>query len=219
MMIRPLLNDVAQRVLTLNKKEQKEHLSRILYRLKIDPGSKILDFGCGTGLFAKFLVDLGFLYHGYDVDQEAINYASRLYGDLGCTFSVSLDEVSHVGPFDLVLVNCCLHHIDDRTISEILSRLENLILPGCILLVIDIELLDSTASRLRKLYMKLERGAYVRSASDYKSLIERRFEIASIEIEKCNLFSLKNSPIFNNLVVITSRKDHKQTAWLPFLEK
>ncbi len=65
-------NDLAQRVLTFNKLEQRKNLEKKLNALALPESGKILDFGCGTGLFAKTIMKLGFKYHGYDIDKGGV---------------------------------------------------------------------------------------------------------------------------------------------------
>ena len=61
--------------------------------LKIVPGSveefSILDFGCGYGGLIEVLEGRGvpFRYFGYDVSEEMISRARRLYRRAGCEFS------------------------------------------------------------------------------------------------------------------------------------
>jgi 2-polyprenyl-3-methyl-5-hydroxy-6-metoxy-1,4-benzoquinol methylase len=64
-----LFNDVAQRLITLNKLGQRRNLLARLRALGLPPGGSALDFGCGTGLFAPTFQQAGLPYTGYDIDR------------------------------------------------------------------------------------------------------------------------------------------------------
>src|SRR5262249_59771954 len=63
-----LFHDVAQRVISLNKLEQRRHLRERLGALALPEGALALDFGCGTGLFAPTFQAAGLRFVGYDID-------------------------------------------------------------------------------------------------------------------------------------------------------
>ena len=198
-MIQAALNDLFQRIVTLNKVEQKALLRSRLTALQLPEGRHVLDFGCGTALFAPVFRDAKLEYYGYDIDERLIAYANRLY-DRG-RFTNSQDDLRAVRPFDLILANCCFHHMDDVTLAEELVRIESLLNLTGILLVIDILLPREDSFLPRKLFRKLERGAYVRTLEDYRTLIEKRFLVQKCTIERSHLFSIRNFPIYNDLAV------------------
>ncbi len=74
-------NDVMQRLITLNKLEQRRQLLARLRSLDVRPGGTALDFGCGTGLFAPT-----FQRAGLRIDQDRGHVLSlpqnSLYNDL-----------------------------------------------------------------------------------------------------------------------------------------
>jgi 2-polyprenyl-3-methyl-5-hydroxy-6-metoxy-1,4-benzoquinol methylase len=46
----------------------------------------LINFGCGTGLFASSFGAAGFRYHGYDVDSRVVSYARQLRAAIrGCS--------------------------------------------------------------------------------------------------------------------------------------
>lgn len=204
MMIWALFNDVMQRIVTLDKWQQRKNLSNRLKALHAISGSKILDFGCGTGLFARVFKKENLDYYGYDIDKESIAYANRLYQN--CTFTTSIKHLKQEAPFDLILANCCFHHIDDGTLSAELSGIHELLADPGIFMMIDLLLAEEDPSLLRKLYRKLERGAYIRHIEDYRWLVEKHFTITRSTIERSHLFSFKYSPIYNDLVIFECKK-------------
>lgn len=198
-MIWALFNDIIQRVLTFNKWEQREQLSKYLKSLNLPFGSKALDFGCGTGLFAMTFRKENLNYYGYDIDEQFVSYASFLYSK--CKFTTSINNLEKEIPFDLIVTNCCFHHIDDQTLSIELSNIKRWLDNKGAFLMIDLLKPQNDSSILRRMFRKLEKGEYLRTLEDYKKILEQYFNIKKIDIEKSHLFSLKNNPIFNYLVI------------------
>ena len=206
-MIWALFNDIAQRLITLNKWEQKRNFSEKLKALRLSPGSKILDFGCGTGLFCNVFTKEQFEYYGYDIDERLINYANSLYQKKNCKFTASIEELTKEAPFEFILTNCCFHHIDDSTISDVLTEIQNLLDLNGIFLMIDILFAENDPSILRNLFRKLEKGAFIRKVDEYQKIVEQHFKVISSIVERSHLFSLKNNPIYNDLLILVCKKE------------
>ncbi|MCC6347805.1 MAG: class I SAM-dependent methyltransferase [Nitrospirales bacterium] len=205
-MLNALFNDVVQRVLTGNKAEQKRNLRSILQGLPLKPGSRCVDFGCGTGLFAKVFTGEGLRYYGYDIDERLTEYANGLYRNDTCLFTASMDLLKKHAPFDLIMANCCFHHISTSLIHKVLSGIGSLLNDDGTFLLIDILFAENDPSLLRGLFRKLERGAYVRKAEDYRRVVEKHFTVATALVERSHLFSLKGIPVYNDLLILTCRK-------------
>jgi SAM-dependent methyltransferase len=205
-MLNALLNDIFQRVLTFNKLEQKANLSKKLGSLSLKPGTKCVDFGCGTGLFAGVFAGRGFRYYGYDIDKSLTDYASRLSLSDSCFFTASPDHLKGQAPFGLIMANCCFHHIDDALINKVLEDIKGILADDGVFLLIDILFAEKDTSVLRGLFRKLERGAYVRKAEDYRTIVERVFTVTSSEVRRSHLFSLKGIPVYNDLLMLTCKK-------------
>jgi SAM-dependent methyltransferase len=200
--LRALVSDVAQRVLTLNKREQRRELASRVRQLELPPGAAILDFGCGTGLFARTLQRCGLMYHGYDPDAAAIRYARRLYPDL--TFTAGLEEAAAAAPYDLVLANCCFHHIPDGDLLQTtLPAIMRLMRPGSIFLLYDVLPLDRGASPVRRLYNILEQGTAKRTGAELERLLAGRFAVRSRRVQRSFAFSAAAAlnPIYNDLIL------------------
>lgn len=205
-MIRAFLNDLFQRIITTNKWEQRNILAKYLKALNLAPGSRCLDFGCGTALFAPVFAASDLNYFGYDIDQHLLDYASRNYEK--AQFTSSLKDLEVSAPFDLILANCCFHHIDSLALDAALRSIRTLLADDGSFIMIDILLSQNDSFWLRKLFRKLERGAFVRTTGDYSILIRRHFKIMQKKIERSHVFSLKKNPVFNDLLVLICKKYH-----------
>jgi SAM-dependent methyltransferase len=200
--IPPLVSDVAQRVLTLNKLEQRRHLASCIERLNLPAGATVLDFGCGTGLFATTLHDLGLRYGGYDPDAAVVEYARRRYRDL--RFVSTLQEAAASAPYDLIVANCCFHHISDADLrAKTLPAIAHLMHRDSVFILIDVLPLDKHASALRRVFNTLEVGDRKRTRQEFDAVLGDHFAIRDQRIRRTSAFSLAVAvnPIYNDLIV------------------
>ena len=204
-MIWALANDLFQRVVSGNKWEQRRNLRRRVEALGLPPGSKALDFGSGTGLFASTFAEAGLRYHGYDVDHRVVSYASRIHSDQ--VFVSSREEIARHGPFDLVVANCCFHHIADDALARELEWVKSILADrGTFLLVDLLAAPPEDRSVLRRAFRSLERGLFVRRAEDYIAIVACHLRVRRVEVERSHVFSLPGNPLYNDLVVVECAK-------------
>lgn len=198
-MVWALVNDVAQRVLTLNKREQRAYLRGLMRATGYDRGARVLDFGCGTGLFARALAGNHSPYVGYDIDERLVRYASRLYPSL--LFTHETEKVVRHGPYDYVLANCCFHHIPDAQAAAALGFIARNLDQHGQFVMLDILAPGEgvPAPPLRRLFDLIERGSSLRRHPENVRLLASMFEVVRAEVIRTHLFSIKPSPLYNNL--------------------
>ncbi len=131
--------------------------------------ARILDLGCGTGLFKKHMPDCE--YTGIDNSPAYIEYArKRLQGRfiLGDIF----DLQGHLGgsTFDFAVINGLLHHLDDALLLRLLGTLPALLAPGGRIIVAD-HIWSDALNPVNKFLVRYDRGAYSRSEAAYRSLL------------------------------------------------
>ncbi|MBN3033864.1 MAG: class I SAM-dependent methyltransferase [Candidatus Saganbacteria bacterium] len=83
--------------------------------VKIRPGEKILDVGCGTGHFSAFFRKMGGQVTGLEPSPEMLAEARRLYGERGINFIAGNAERLPFADrsFDLVTLITVLELLDD----------------------------------------------------------------------------------------------------------
>ena len=202
-MIWALINDLGQRVVSFNKWEQRRSLRRRLKALALPPGSKALDFGCGTGLFASTFAQSGLSYHGYDIDSRLVSYARRLHS--GQVFVSTRDEIARHGPFDLVVANCCFHHIPDDVLAEELEWVKSILADRGTFLLIDLVADPDDRSVLRRAFRSLERGLFLRRVEEYVAIVARHLVVRRVGTDRTHIFSMPG-PVYSDLVVVECGK-------------
>ncbi|MBH0130302.1 class I SAM-dependent methyltransferase [Salinibacterium sp. NK8237] len=101
----------------------------------IEPGSSVIDAGCGPGQWTNFLAELGLLAHGIDLVPEFIECAQRTYPDV--PFSAgSLNNLKVPdGSIAAVLAWFSLIHHEPVDIQLPLQEFRRALHPGGTLLV------------------------------------------------------------------------------------
>ncbi|HLC73704.1 MAG TPA: methyltransferase domain-containing protein [Candidatus Nanoarchaeia archaeon] len=89
-------------------------------------GKKILDLGCGTGIYARLLTKMGAKVKGFDISKEMLNIAKidnpNLDLRLGSAYKIPFKE-----KFDIVLASLVVHYLKDwdKMFKEINMVLKN----------------------------------------------------------------------------------------------
>ncbi len=118
-------------------------LLSVMDLLLTDEG-RILDVGCGFGLFAAYFgqTQPGRRIVGVDPDARRIGLAQKVAARLGLTqhsFHVGDVRDAHIeGPFDAAYVLDVMHHIPEDQQRAVLVHLRDLLVPGGVLLIKDI---------------------------------------------------------------------------------
>jgi len=104
---------------------------------------RILDIGCGFGLFAAYFAQTqpGRTIVGVDPDARRVAIAKRTFEKLGLTGEFFAEDArsTHVdGPFDAAYVLDVMHHVPSDDQIALLRRLRDVLRPGGVLVVKDI---------------------------------------------------------------------------------
>lgn len=146
------------------------------------PGTRILDFGCGTANILRHLPN-DIEYFGIDLSQEYIDKARELWGNRGRFECVSVSDVTPeaLGLFDRVLGWGLLHHLEDAE-AEHFFKLANAVLhPGGMVITIDPCYVENQ-NPIARYMISRDRGQNVRYPQEYRALARHSFASATSTI-------------------------------------
>lgn len=89
---------------------QERRLQLILHYAPVE-GKKVLDIGCGIGLYLRKFREHGAITFGIDIDEEKVAEASAQFQNLAVALAECLPFQSEV--FDVVLLHEVLEHVED----------------------------------------------------------------------------------------------------------
>ena len=112
------------------EREQDSNIDQLIYDL--EPGSRVLDLGCGDGVDAMYFQNKGFDVSALDISPLVIeenkkknsNIDWRVY-DIG-SFELPYEEKE----FDLIYCRLSLHYFDRYTITQIIHNIKNKLKDG-----------------------------------------------------------------------------------------
>lgn len=112
--------------------------SRALRLNPAAPGLRVLDVGCGTGVYLEAYADAGADCTGIDLSPAMLDVAAERLGDrahleLGDATNMPFGDAS----FDLVIASLFLHELDQGTRSTVLDEMARTVTTGGRIMIID----------------------------------------------------------------------------------
>lgn len=140
------------------------------------PGCRILDIGCGPGTILAHLPESIGRYTGFDMNPGYIEAARRRWGNRGIFHCQRIEAgVLPAGdPYDIVLANGILHHLDDTEAHQLFDIAWRALRPGGWLVTYDNVYLENQHWFARWLIAH-DRGRAVRSREGYEALARGTF--------------------------------------------
>ncbi len=137
---------------------------------RISPGDRILDIGCGPADILALLppeVD----YLGFDMNNAYIEDAKKRFGNRGRFFCAEVTQhtLQNEAPFDLIMANGLIHHLDDEQTRDLFTLAINHLKPDGKMLTID-GCYTKDQPTVTRFILSRDRGQYVRNAEEYQAL-------------------------------------------------
>lgn len=140
------------------------------------PGS-VLDIGCGPGTNAGHFVDTR--YVGVDLNPKYIDAARERYGDRFHVGDATKPLPADQAPYDLVLINSLLHHLDDGQVESVLTGAAALLSPQGEIQILDLELPPERSAA--RFLARHDRGEHPRPRPEWRALLDRTLDVHSYE--------------------------------------
>jgi SAM-dependent methyltransferase len=173
--VRGLLAD--PRVYSLFRRLVGRDSARAVYareHLRVQPGQRVLDVGCGPGDILAFLPEVR--YEGYDISPQYIERARQRFGARGEFHCHAVDDSLPVpaGGFDVAIAHGVLHHLDDAQARVLLRVARRALKPGARLVTFD-GCFTGDQSAAARFFLRLDRGRHVRTREAYEALARAEF--------------------------------------------
>ena len=151
--------------------------------VKVVPNQKILDIGCGPGDILDFLPTVNYL--GIDLDSNYIEKAKKKYENRGKFICTTITDftISEPGSFDIVIASGVLHHLNDTESIKLFEVAYNALKFNGRLITYD-GCYIKHQNLISKLFLKLDRGKFVRTKNEYEKLASHHFSNVKSIIEE-----------------------------------
>lgn len=162
----PAILDWLRSFLENNHRGEREVVARELPERQTQ---KILDLGCGTGVFSPWF---GPEYVGIDLGEKYINFARARFRDKN--FQV-MDASKLNFPdesFDAIWVNGVLHHLDDNMVLAVAAEMRRVLKLNGRAVVME----DVPAKKIISKFIRgLDAGEHIRPPEQYRQLLAEQF--------------------------------------------
>lgn len=141
------------------------------------PPRSVLDIGCGPGTNASYFRSTS--YVGIDLNPRYVAAARKRFGDRFVVGDATRGLPDLGAPYDCIVVNSLLHHLDDAQVDAVLSSSVTLLANDGEVQILDLEL-PSERSAARFLALR-DRGDHPRPRDEWQRLLGRSLAIRTFE--------------------------------------
>lgn len=150
-------------------------LSLYAKHLPYTAGIKVLDLGCGPGTSTHFFRKEDYL--GIDISKDYIDAARSRHPTFSfeCIDFTSLTSKSHLVPlggFNLILAYGLMHHLDDNLCRQFFNKAHEILQPNGHIICFD-GCIYPTQRKRKSIFVRADRGKFIRTPGELKSLSEQ----------------------------------------------
>ena len=151
---------------------------------EVNKEDRILDLGCGTGIFPKLVGKNYSNYIGVDINKDYVSTAKRENFKFDFAVMDALNLAFKDGIFDVVFAMGLFHHLSDIQCKRVFQQIKKLILNEGKVIIIDAVYPQNPLNFLGYIWRKLDRGKYVRNFVKWSKLFGEDFVINKKYIER-----------------------------------
>lgn len=146
---------------------------------------RVLDIGCGPAAFWARYQDVGNIeYVGIEPNPRYVKDTRERFPDVTIHAGTVTDVAdAALGPFDLVVLEGVLHHLDDSAARQAIAFGAERLRPAGRLVALDPVFLDQQSPIARTL-ARLDRGKHVRSLQGYRDLAVGPFVSDAVTVRR-----------------------------------
>lgn len=147
-------------------------LARVLACNDLATVRRVLDVGCGPGTNTRYFANSEYL--GVDLNESYVEHARQLHGNKFEVADITSWSVATKKPFDFILVNSVLHHLDTEVVRRILQQLRTLLTDDGHVHIL--ELVRPSRPGVARLLSAWDRGEYPRPLEEWRRLFGELYE-------------------------------------------
>jgi len=140
---------------------------------------RILDCGCGTGIYSNFFPSQSYI--GVDISPIYIERAQTCFPEHRFRVMDATQLEFSDNSFDAVIVSGVIHHLDSATTHRVLKEISRVLDPNGKLLVWEDVPTRNSLNLVGRIIHSLDLGEFIRRDSEYSKLISDHFCIESNE--------------------------------------
>lgn len=157
---------------------QRQKFAPVLADGALQRAKRVLDIGCGPGTNTA-QVPASADYLGADINPAYIASARRRHGRAFVQADVTAGLPAGTEPFDVILMNSLLHHLDTPSVERLLAAAAGLLAPGGTVHILD--LVRPARPGPAALLARLDRGDFPRPLEEWRALFARAFAVQRFE--------------------------------------